>query len=135
MVSGWIDARSAGVAALVDREVLRFEPMHVAIELRGTHTYGMTLCDARHLREADLTPRRGHPGSRPSWRSTERGGGGCGERRPLLGDVSRRARDLSVAAIGYWLLAIGSYPLILAYSVGGAMGTIASGRCGSGRTA
>jgi pyrimidine-specific ribonucleoside hydrolase len=34
--------------------------MHVAIELRGTHTYGMTLCDARHLREADLTPRRGH---------------------------------------------------------------------------
>ncbi|MCC2627847.1 MAG: nucleoside hydrolase, partial [Thermomicrobiales bacterium] len=49
------------VAALVDPEVLRFEPMHVAIELRGTHTYGMTLCDARHLREPDLTPRRGHP--------------------------------------------------------------------------
>ena len=48
------------VAALVDPEVLRFEPMHVAIELRGTHTYGMTLCDARHLREADLTPMRGH---------------------------------------------------------------------------
>jgi pyrimidine-specific ribonucleoside hydrolase len=38
------------VAALVDPDVLRFEPMHVAIELRGTHTYGMTLCDARHLR-------------------------------------------------------------------------------------
>ena len=48
------------VAALVDPEVLSFEPMHVAIELRGTHTYGMTLCDARHLREADLTPRPGH---------------------------------------------------------------------------
>ena len=38
------------VAALVDPDVLRFEPMHVAIELRGTHTYGMTVCDARHLR-------------------------------------------------------------------------------------
>jgi pyrimidine-specific ribonucleoside hydrolase len=35
--------------------------MQVAIELRGTHTYGMTLCDARHLREVDLTPIRGHP--------------------------------------------------------------------------
>lgn len=41
------------VAALVDPDVLRFEPMHVAIELRGTHTYGMTLCDARHLRPGD----------------------------------------------------------------------------------
>ena len=56
------------VAALVDSEVLRFESMHVAIELRGTHTYGMTLCDARHLREADLTPRRpdGHRGEAPN---------------------------------------------------------------------
>jgi inosine-uridine nucleoside N-ribohydrolase len=42
------------VAALVDPEVLTFEPMHVAIELRGQHTYGMTVCDARHLREAGL---------------------------------------------------------------------------------
>ena len=40
------------VAALVDPEILRFEPMHVAIELRGTHTYGMTVCDHRHLRGA-----------------------------------------------------------------------------------
>ena len=58
------------VAALVDSEVLRFEPMHVAIELRGTHTYGMTLCDARHLREDDLTPRRpdghGYRGEAPN---------------------------------------------------------------------
>ncbi|MGH2615366.1 MAG: nucleoside hydrolase [Thermomicrobiales bacterium] len=46
------------VAALVDPDVLRFEPMHVAIELRGTHTYGMTLCDSRHLREEDLMPIR-----------------------------------------------------------------------------
>jgi inosine-uridine nucleoside N-ribohydrolase len=38
------------VAALVDPDVLRFEPMHVAIELHGAHTYGMTVCDARHLR-------------------------------------------------------------------------------------
>ncbi len=38
------------VAALVDPEVVTFEPMHVGIELRGELTYGMTLCDARHLR-------------------------------------------------------------------------------------
>jgi pyrimidine-specific ribonucleoside hydrolase len=56
------------VAALVDPEVLRFEPMHVAIELRGTHTYGMTLCDARHLRESDLRPARpdGQRGDAPN---------------------------------------------------------------------
>ena len=52
------------VAALVDPEVLRFEPMHVAIELRGTHTYGMTVCDGRHLRAGStvaLGPPRGEP--------------------------------------------------------------------------
>jgi pyrimidine-specific ribonucleoside hydrolase len=56
------------VAALVDPDVLRFEPMHVAIELRGTHTYGMTLCDSRHLREPDLTPRAPgrHRGEEPN---------------------------------------------------------------------
>ncbi|MBK9944670.1 MAG: nucleoside hydrolase [Kouleothrix sp.] len=37
------------VAALIDPTILTFEPMHVAVELRGEHTYGMTLCDARHL--------------------------------------------------------------------------------------
>jgi inosine-uridine nucleoside N-ribohydrolase len=37
------------VAALIDPDILTFEPMHVAIELRGERTYGMTLCDARHL--------------------------------------------------------------------------------------
>ena len=36
------------VAALIDADVLRFEPMHVAVELHGKHTYGMTLCDYRH---------------------------------------------------------------------------------------
>ncbi|MCC7021773.1 MAG: nucleoside hydrolase [Thermomicrobiales bacterium] len=56
------------VAALVDPDVLRFEPMHVAIELRGTHTYGMTVCDARHLHVTDLTPTRanGHRGAAPN---------------------------------------------------------------------
>jgi inosine-uridine nucleoside N-ribohydrolase len=44
------------VAALVDPDVIRFEPMHVAIELRGTHTYGMTVCDARHLRAGAAEP-------------------------------------------------------------------------------
>ncbi len=42
------------VAALVDPEILRFEPMHVAVELKGEHTYGMTLCDGRHLRPENL---------------------------------------------------------------------------------
>jgi pyrimidine-specific ribonucleoside hydrolase len=56
------------VAALVDPEVLRFEPMHVAIELKGTHTYGMTVCDARHLRDPELTPARpaGQRGEAPN---------------------------------------------------------------------
>jgi inosine-uridine nucleoside N-ribohydrolase len=35
------------VAALVIPDLVTFEPMHVAIELRGEHTYGMTLCDQR----------------------------------------------------------------------------------------
>ncbi len=37
------------IAALIDPDILTFEPMHVAIELTGTHTTGMTLCDGRHL--------------------------------------------------------------------------------------
>ena len=37
------------VAALVDPDVLVFEPMHVAVELAGTHTAGMTVCDGRRL--------------------------------------------------------------------------------------
>ena len=37
------------VSALDDPRVLRFEPMQVDIELSGTHTYGMTVCDHRHL--------------------------------------------------------------------------------------
>jgi inosine-uridine nucleoside N-ribohydrolase len=37
------------VAALVDPDIVTFEPMHVAIELSGTHTAGMTLCDGRRL--------------------------------------------------------------------------------------
>ena len=42
------------VAALAAPEILTFEPMHVAIELRGEHTYGMTVCDARHVRADNL---------------------------------------------------------------------------------
>ena len=43
------------VAALVDPDILAFEPMHVAVELTGTHTAGMTLCDGRRL-GPDLRP-------------------------------------------------------------------------------
>jgi pyrimidine-specific ribonucleoside hydrolase len=38
------------VAALIDPGLIEFEPMHVAVELKGEHTYGMTVCDHRHLR-------------------------------------------------------------------------------------
>ena len=37
------------VAALIDPTLIEFQAMHVAIELRGEHTYGMTVCDYRHL--------------------------------------------------------------------------------------
>jgi inosine-uridine nucleoside N-ribohydrolase len=37
------------VAALAAPEILTFEPMHVAVELIGTHTRGMTLCDGRRV--------------------------------------------------------------------------------------
>lgn len=37
------------VSALADPQVLRFESMQVDIELSGEHTYGMTVCDRRHL--------------------------------------------------------------------------------------
>ncbi|MBK9944671.1 MAG: nucleoside hydrolase [Kouleothrix sp.] len=37
------------VAALIDPTILTFEPMHVTVELTGSQTAGMTLCDGRHL--------------------------------------------------------------------------------------
>lgn len=37
------------VAALIDPTLIEFGPMHVAIELKGEHTCGMTVCDYRHL--------------------------------------------------------------------------------------
>ena len=37
------------VAPLIDPTLIEYEPMHVDIELHGEHTYGMTLCDHRHL--------------------------------------------------------------------------------------
>ncbi len=38
------------VAALIEPDIITFEKMHVAIELAGTHTYGMTVCDYRGRR-------------------------------------------------------------------------------------
>ncbi len=37
------------VVPLIDTTLIEFEPMRVDIELYGEHTYGMTLCDHRHL--------------------------------------------------------------------------------------
>lgn len=42
------------VSALVDEQTLTFESMHVAVELRGEYTYGMTLCDFRHHKPENL---------------------------------------------------------------------------------
>ena len=52
------------VAALIDPSLIDFEPMHVSVETVGTDTYGMTVCDYRHLRgfgtaEVEKGPRRG----------------------------------------------------------------------------
>jgi inosine-uridine nucleoside N-ribohydrolase len=38
------------VAILLEPPVVSWAPMHVAVELRGEHTRGMTVCDARHVR-------------------------------------------------------------------------------------
>ena len=38
------------VAILLEEPVISWAPMHVAVELRGEHTRGMTVCDARHIR-------------------------------------------------------------------------------------
>ena len=40
------------IACLIDPTLVEFYDMHVAVELRGAHTYGMTVCDMRHLRGA-----------------------------------------------------------------------------------
>ena len=40
------------VAVLIDKEIVEFEEMHVAIELKGEHTYGMTVCDHRRRKTA-----------------------------------------------------------------------------------
>ncbi len=38
------------MAALIDSDLIDFEPMHVSVETVGVDTYGMTVCDYRHLR-------------------------------------------------------------------------------------
>jgi len=49
------------VAALIEPDILTFEMMHVAIELVGTHTYGMTVCDYRNRRTDTGGPRGEKP--------------------------------------------------------------------------
>ena len=54
------------VAALIQPELFQWESMHVTVETRGELTYGMTVCDYRHLRgfgtpQQDRGPLRGHP--------------------------------------------------------------------------
>lgn len=78
------------VAALVDPDILAFEPMHVAVEVTGTHTAGMTLCDGRRL-GPDFRP---IPTSLPRAEGCgpecrRRGGGGGGALHPweLFQDV------------------------------------------------
>lgn len=49
------------VAALIAPDILTFEMMHVAIELVGTHTYGMTVCNYRGRRTDTGEPRGEKP--------------------------------------------------------------------------
>ncbi|MDF1587056.1 nucleoside hydrolase [Marinimicrococcus flavescens] len=44
-------------AALLDAQAVRFDPMHVAVELAGTHTRGMTVCEWRIPRKAEANAR------------------------------------------------------------------------------
>lgn len=56
------------VAPLIDPTLIEFQPMHVAIELKGQHTYGMTLCDYRHLHgpSEELVPSGAKPLGEPA---------------------------------------------------------------------
>jgi pyrimidine-specific ribonucleoside hydrolase len=58
------------VAILLEPALIAWAPMHVVVELRGEHTRGMTVCDARHLAEfnpsarPDAVPRGEAPNAR-----------------------------------------------------------------------
>jgi pyrimidine-specific ribonucleoside hydrolase len=57
------------VAWLIDPSLIESRSMHVAVELRGEHTRGMTVCDYRHLTanlEHQTAPERVHRGSPPN---------------------------------------------------------------------
>jgi pyrimidine-specific ribonucleoside hydrolase len=45
------------VAMLLEPPPISWTPMHVAVELRGEHTRGMTVCDTRHLAEFNASAR------------------------------------------------------------------------------
>jgi len=49
------------VAILLEPSVITWIPMHVAVELRGEHTRGMTVCDARHVRTFNPAAIEGGP--------------------------------------------------------------------------
>ncbi len=90
------------VAALVAPEILTFEPMYVAVELTGTHTAGMTLCDGRRTDPVTFRsyPTLHAPGRRRRdqrhGRRPERRGRGGGGRGSLLGAVPGRTGDVPV---------------------------------------
>lgn len=56
------------VAAVIDPHVLRFESMHVAVELAGVHTVGQTVCDDRFLRAGARRDTGIRPGTPPNAR-------------------------------------------------------------------
>jgi len=49
------------VVILLEPSVISWAPMHVAVELRGEHTRGMTVCDARHVRAFNPAAVEGGP--------------------------------------------------------------------------
>jgi pyrimidine-specific ribonucleoside hydrolase len=63
---------ACAAAWLIKPKLITAAPMHIAVELNGEHTRGMTVCDYRHLRsdvpEIDLTnmPTMHYRGKRPN---------------------------------------------------------------------
>ena len=67
---------ACAVAWVIDPSLITAVPMHIDIELHGTLTRGMTVCDYRHLRgtvpavDLERTPTMGYRGEEPNAKTT-----------------------------------------------------------------
>lgn len=67
-VSGGAMHDPLAVAALIDPDIIRFENMHVAVEVAGLYTTGQTVCDDRFLRSGGRREAGLRPGAPPNAR-------------------------------------------------------------------